>query len=252
MTATKPVKPATARLKAGILWEGESPIDGAPIVCILTVGSKNSKTGAMAQTWIIRSDLHPVDALKNGGDFSICGDCPHRPKQLGDRALSKLYRTCYVATMAPSAVYKAFKSGKYPTLDLKETAYKLAARSLRLGSYGDPAVVPLEVWRAIIGACSTTGYTHQWRTCDPSYSEFLMASCDSPADVITATANGWRVFYADQDPAPIIDGRKLALCPASKEAGRRTTCSECLACGGNRIQPNEIRPRQSLIRIAIH
>jgi len=250
--ATKPVKPRKPRLKAGILWQGASPIDGAPIVCILTIGSKNSKTGAMAQTWIIRADMHPVDALKTGEDASICGTCPHRPTELGDLALSKLYRTCYVATMAPSAVYKAFKAGKYPTLELQETADALAGRSLRLGSYGGPATVPLEVWRAIIGRCSTTGYTHQWRECDPNYSEFLMASADTPADVITATANGWRVFYADRDPAPIIGGRKLALCPASKEAGKRTTCANCLACGGNRIQPNEFKPRASLIRIALH
>lgn len=28
-----------------ILWEGTSPIDGAPLVCVLTVNSRNRKRG---------------------------------------------------------------------------------------------------------------------------------------------------------------------------------------------------------------
>ena len=39
-----------------ILWEGVSPFDGQPIVCIVTglsQGSANGKTGTMLQTWIL-------------------------------------------------------------------------------------------------------------------------------------------------------------------------------------------------------
>lgn len=251
--ATKPVKPRKPGLKAGILWAGPSPIDGAPIVCVLTVGSKNSKTGAMAQTWILRSDIHPVDALKTGEDASICGTCPHRPRELGELALSKLYRTCYVATMAPSAVYKAFKQGKYPMLNLEETAELLRARSLRLGSYGDPAMIPLEVWRTVTRNCAITGYTHRWRECDTAYADICMASCETLLDIARATEKGYRVFYASPNPEPrTLDNRVLATCPASKEAGKRTTCANCLSCGGKHIQPNELKPRASLIKIALH
>jgi hypothetical protein len=56
-------------------------IDGSPIVVIVNKidGSDNAKTGAMVQTFIIRSDIAPVAALQSGADYAICGDCEHRP-----------------------------------------------------------------------------------------------------------------------------------------------------------------------------
>lgn len=63
-----------------ILWEGKSPFDGAPIVLIATGyarPSKNTKTGALLQTWILRQDVAPHDAVASGADASVCGDCPH-------------------------------------------------------------------------------------------------------------------------------------------------------------------------------
>ena len=64
-----------------IAYEGPSLIDGAPIAVIINKidGSDNSKTGAIVQSFIIRSDVGPTDALKTGQDESVCGDCPHRP-----------------------------------------------------------------------------------------------------------------------------------------------------------------------------
>lgn len=69
-----------------VLYEGKSMIDGKPIVAIanrITDVSDNTKTGAMVQTWIMRSDVNPVDALKSGEDESVCGDCKHRPANSG-------------------------------------------------------------------------------------------------------------------------------------------------------------------------
>ena len=64
-----------------IAYEGPSQIDGAPIVVIVNKidGSENAKTGAIVQSFIIRSDVAPTDALKTGADESICGACVHRP-----------------------------------------------------------------------------------------------------------------------------------------------------------------------------
>ena len=76
-----------------ILYAGPSMLDGSPIVVIATgIGnkSKNSKTGGMIQTHIIRSDMKPMDAIWSGADASICGDCPHRGDGNGKR------RTCPV------------------------------------------------------------------------------------------------------------------------------------------------------------
>ena len=69
-----------------ILWKGYSLLDNQPIVVIATTGSKNSKTGDMVQTWILRDDIAPNQAVKTGEDYSVCGDCKHRGQ------------SCYVKT----------------------------------------------------------------------------------------------------------------------------------------------------------
>jgi len=54
-----------------IAYEGPSKIDGAPIVVIVNKingDSKNDKTGAIVQTFIIRSDIAPMAALQTGAD----------------------------------------------------------------------------------------------------------------------------------------------------------------------------------------
>ncbi len=64
-----------------LLWKGPSAIDGAPIALVATElkkASSNTKTGGMVQTYIIRSDVSPVDAIHTGADSSIAGACPHR------------------------------------------------------------------------------------------------------------------------------------------------------------------------------
>ena len=64
-----------------IIWEGASAIDGAPIRVIATglkTSSHNAKTGDLIQTWILRADMTPQEAVDSGADESICGGCPHR------------------------------------------------------------------------------------------------------------------------------------------------------------------------------
>src|SRR5271154_1354735 len=95
-----------------ILYQGPSLIDGAPIVAIAIAGkSSNRKTGNMVQTYILRSDLEPTAAIKQGLDVSICGDCRHRGDGTGKG------RTCYVNVgQGPLGVYRAFKRGRYPKI----------------------------------------------------------------------------------------------------------------------------------------
>ena len=69
-----------------ILYEGPSVIDGGPVVVIanrIAHASGNEKTGAMVQTFIIRRDMRPLEALSSGADKSICGGCIHRPANGG-------------------------------------------------------------------------------------------------------------------------------------------------------------------------
>ena len=221
-----------------ILYQGPSEIDGKPIIAIMTgfnSKSQNSKTGEMPQVWIIRDGIHPVDALRTGQDDSICGDCIHRPKYLGDDALRKWSRTCYVNTMALSQVYKSYLANTYELVDLDELAVKLSGLNIRLGAYGDPAAVPIHIWDKLCAHCKSTGYTHQWKRCDSRYAEYCMASCDSILDVVQSTAKGYRVYFVQTDSqVKQVSDIKLAWCPASKEMGRVTTCSKCMACSGTR------------------
>lgn len=211
-----------------ILWRGPSLIDGAPIVLIasgLAKGSRNAKTGAMVQTYVLREDLSPVEAIRSGADASICGDCPHRGATANGKG-----RTCYVnVAQGPLVTWKTFKRGRYPAA--ADVAAIGAGRIVRLGTYGDPAAVPAEVWRALTSQCvAHTGYTHQWRRA-PALRGLCMASADSAEDAREAQAAGWRTFrVALPCDAPKLE--RESVCPASAEAGRKLTCATCQACSG--------------------
>jgi hypothetical protein len=210
-----------------ILYHGPSMLDGAPIVAIATGFAKsgNRKTGAMIQTWIIRADMLPTDASKAGADASVCGGCPHRWATGG---------ACYVNIgQAPQAVFRAFRAGRYPHAT---TAVALAAlgkgRAVRLGSYGDPAAVPADVWRAFTSeAAMHTGYTHQWASGRAdSLRGLCMASADTAGERDAANAAGWRTFRIMAAGEARAKGE--AACPASAESGHKLTCAECGACNG--------------------
>src|SRR5690606_19236104 len=190
--------------------------DGAPIVMIGTgfgTKSTNRKTGDMIQTWILRQDLLPTEAIKTDDDKSICGNCPLRGIGGG------VHRACYVNLgQAPNNVYRTYRAGGYGRLP--ELRF-FNGRAVRLGSYGDPAAVPLELVASIASAAAGhTGYTHQWRTCDQRLREWCMASADSVGDYRAAKALGWRVFRVrSEHTTDRLRGE--AVCPASAEQGHK-------------------------------
>jgi hypothetical protein len=216
-----------------ILYQGPSLIDGAPIVVIanrIVSESGNAKTGAMVQSFIIRQDMRPLDAARLGYDFSICGHCPHRPTNDG---------SCYVNIgRSVESVFGAYKRGRYavPHVDYDtDMLPDLFADSVfRLGSYGDPAAAPYRIWaHATALVRARNGYTHQWRDF-PAFSSLCMASVDSEAQAVEARLSGWRTFRVRAATAPIMTGE--VVCPASEEAGKKTTCSDCRACGGTQAK----------------
>ena len=222
-----------------ILYEGASLCDSQPIVIIATgiqSASSNEKTGAMVQTWILRQDIEPHQAIKTGDDKSICGACPHRPINGG---------ACYVQVHnAPLSVYRAYKRGNYPHLSELESN-PLDGRIVRLGAYGDPAMVPVSVWdKALAGAAAWTGYTHQWHWCNPGMARYCMASADSPSDLVLAQAAGYRTFRIRTPEEPLQ--AKESICPASAEAGKKLNCASCKACGGT------AKGRKGSIGIIVH
>lgn len=224
--------------KGQIIYRGSSMLDGSPIIVIATDSSKNRKTGDLIQTWILRDDINPIDAVQTGADASICGNCPHRGDGSGKG------RSCYVSYFqAPQQVYKTAKSGGYTESDSVDM---FADRVIRFGAYGDPAAVPFEVWERIAKvAKGFTGYTHQWENADPRFSGICMASCDSEDDKFRANAKGYRSFRVRGEQDPILPGE--LVCPASVEGGKRLKCEDCLACGGTRFGKVSVRSNVSII-----
>lgn len=224
-----------------ILYDGPSALDGAPIIVAasgIVSPSRNPKTGPMIQVWILVRDLAPHIAVKSGADSSICGDCPHRGvlTTLRDGTSATKGRTCYVIPfMAPRNVFEQYQSGGYVPATLESAREIFAGRRVRIGAYGDPAAVPLAVWDTVLrDALAVTGYTHQWRDCAPGYAQYCMASADSALEREHAKALGFRVFRVKR--ADESRQRGEVVCPASAEAGQKTNCDACLACGGLRAK----------------
>lgn len=230
--ATDMLKALKKRAFAGvILWQGASAIDGAPIAVVATgivTKSRNGKTGIMVQTFVIRTDMHPVEALKIGADSSVCGQCPHRPFLKG---------ACYVqVARSVACVYRTMLKGRYaaPGIDYDPALIPDLFEGLvfRLGTYGDPAAAPFQIWRrATLRVAAKAGYSHQWR--DKRFAAFrllCMASADTESDHNDAHALGWRTFRVRLESEALLSGE--IRCPASKEAGYKTNCASCRACGG--------------------
>lgn len=204
-----------------VLWEGLSQIDGiTPVVCIITMNSKNEKTGDMPQTWILLQDVHPNEAVKQNLDYPICGDCVHR-----------LRRSCYVEVwQAPSNIWEAWKRGNYPMAP-EHLDRLLKFRMVRFGAYGDPAAVPIGVWDAVADMSrGTTGYTHQWRD-HPEFAKYCMASVESAAERDEAKRLGFRTYRVTDQPERIA--HKEVMCPAAKKTGVGMSCIDCGHCNGN-------------------
>jgi len=235
----RPPKP-----RGHVIYRGPSLLDGRPIVAVAITKSKNSKTANMVQTYIIREDIDPRDASRTGEDYSICGTCPHRGTPQPDKAsgLAK-ERSCYVVIgQGPVIVYKSLARGIYPDATKPlEIAALGKGRMVRLGTYGDPAAVPSYVWKWLIhGAKGHTAYSHQATTQGAAFDPALyMRSADSLSEAAFAWGQGQRTFRIIAHTDEVVQGREI-LCPASEEAGRKTTCVACGLCGGASVKAKSI------------
>ena len=224
-----------------VAYEGPSIIDGALIVVIINkvhTASKNDKTGAIVQSFIIRSDVDPVQALQTGDDVSVCGQCEHRPVLARESGAAP----CYVqVAKSVLAVYGAYRRGRYVKADAATIAAALAGKIVRIGTYGDPAAAPAQMWTQITRyAAGRRGYTHQWDRPGfdvDAWAPLVMASADTIDQAAKANLLGMRVFRVSQG-VDVQPGE--AMCPASAEAGRQSTCAKCTLCAGTSIKARDI------------
>jgi len=212
-----------------IVYQGASMLTGEPIVAIVTMKTINKKTGAMAQLWILRSDMHPVEALTNGSDEAICGGCQFR-KSLGG--------ACYVNVgQAPGAVYRKYVDPErgYPVC---EDFSVFEGIKMRFGAYGDPAAIPVSILTTIKGFVkNNTSYTHQWK--DNKDNEALkqvsMASVDNVEEAVEAIKAGYRTFRVTNDINTLR--KDEIVCPNDTHG---TQCSDCGLCGGTSVTAKNI------------
>lgn len=226
-----------------VAWRGQSRFTGDQIVIVITQGSTNSKTGDMDQSWIILQDVHPFYATRTGADAGICSTCRHRSDGAG-------HRSCYVTVQhGPAGIWRALQEGRYPDLGLAAQRERLRGRNLRFGAYGDPTAAPFWIWCELASMVhGWTGYTHFWSDCSPEFKRLLMASVDTEQEAAAAQALGWRTFRVRQ--SQLLPGE--IVCPASEEAGHRTTCERCRLCGGTAVQSDGTRGRGPNIAIYPH
>lgn len=240
-------------MKSAVIWTGNSRYDGSPLVAILTGmdgSSANPKTGtgesAMAQLYILRADIDPNAAMQ-GHTSGNCGNCKHQSTY--DAVTAKWTPgSCYVQVFfGPGSAYRAWVNGSYPVLTPAEAANICRERGIpiRIGAYGDGALIDPKVLRSIvrgIGSTGWTGYTHAWRE-QPHAKRSLMASVDTPDEARTAWAKGWRTFRTRLASEPLLPGE--IACPASAEMGYRTVCATCRLCDGTR--PGDTRRNIAII-----
>jgi len=239
-------------MKTLVIYDGPSvmpsPGFGEPVIALLTQGSTNSKTGNMPTLWVLPKDVGVWEAVRSGADACVCGDCPQRKT-----AVARDAPLCYTygnVLRAAVSMQKAHHKGnqldatkwsvRQLTHYLECSARYGGVKAIRSAAYGDAAALPLLVWQKLDEArrqagLGIRGYTHQWR-----WATHLrlthMASAHTLQDIQASKAEGWRHFLSNDEAAvdailaqPGVDD---AMCPASKEAGYLTNCTNCTACSG--------------------
>ena len=219
-------------MKRIVLYEGPSAIDGTPIVALtadIDRKSSNVKTADEVQTYILRQDVKPNDAIKSGDDTSVCGGCAHRSQASGGSG------ACYViAFRGPLAVWGAYKRDNVIRPTDAEISAMVAGRIIRLGAYGNPSAIPADRWRVLLAQSKGhTGYDHRWRDIDPTvWAPLVMASVDTPDEAREAMAMGYRTFRTRLPGEVVLPSERM--CPASHEFGQVLTCETCRQCDGTR------------------
>ena len=220
-------------MPGSVIYRGPSEIDGQPIVVVAIWSSTNRKTGDMLQTYILRSDLPPLEANKLGEDYSICGDCALRGTPTLDPDKKQAEdRPCYVVLgQGPTQVWKGLQRGIYPGHTTPQQRRDLGrGRMVRIGTYGDGAAAPEYVWDHLLdGAEGHNAYSHNGG--DPF---IYMVSADSLTSARSAWSSGFRTFRVVHDTSHLQPNE--ILCPSS----RGVQCVDCRLCGGSQVRAKSI------------
>ena len=195
----------------------------------LTSQSKNKKTGNMIGISILPLAEKPSDSIKHKADGPQCGTCALAAGTPGPWS-------CYVNPISLNSVWTATVRKKVSKLVGK--FLELTPTPIRLGTYGDPAKLPLELLKKLVSGRKYTGYTHEWETCNPEYSKYLMASIDHTNSKEKAISKGYRTYRILGELDTLDDDEIMCPHPAVQ-------CADCRLCSGNGIRAKNIAVRVS-------
>jgi hypothetical protein len=220
-------------MPGAVIHRGPSKIDGQPIIVVAVWASTNRKTGDMLQTYIMRSDLPPLEANKLGEDYSICGNCALRGTPTLDPTKKQAEdRPCYVVLgQGPTVVWNGLQRGIYPDYTNRQQRRALGrGRMVRIGTYGDGAAAPRFVWDDLLfEAEGHNAYSHNGG--DP---RIYMQSADTLPQAQAAWSSGFRTFRVVHDTSHLQPNE--ILCPSS----RGVQCVDCRLCGGTQVKAKSI------------
>jgi hypothetical protein len=200
--------------------------------------TSNSKTGDLIQNNFIPFEWIESDAkISTLSDKAVCFDCDHSKDKK---------KTCYVRK-GPSEMGLASKVRSLRNLGLDnipELSPELEAdlleaiegRGVRFGSYGEPILLGHDLVNKISKRAKFwTGYTHQWHK-NSWAKDYFMASVETTLLDKAAKNMGWRTFFVGDSV-----GSENVTCPASKEAGNKSTCDQCKLCMGTQSKAKSVK-----------
>jgi hypothetical protein len=208
------------------IWQGDKIFAA---LTGLTTQSKNKKTGAMLGVSILPIAEKPSDSIKHKNDGPQCGGCSAAANSPGPW-------WCYVNPVALNGVWGATVRQKVSKL--VDKFLQLSPVPIRLGTYGDPAKLPIKLLKKLVSGRKWTGYTHKWQTCSPEYSALLMASIDRTNSKAAAIALGYRT-YRILGELDTLDSDEI-MCPYPA-----VQCADCRLCSGNGVKAKNIAVRIS-------
>ena len=157
-----------------ILFKDKSNYTGKEVISTITYTSTNIKTGDIPQITFLPVDSKPTDAIKNGEDKSVCGNCPLRPINHKDTPMED--KPCYVnCGYGPNAIYKTLD--KIEVHKVKTGQYEIG----RIGAWGGCDSIPKSSVLKIRSMFKKVlNYTHDWNNDKSNYLKaFTMASVHS-------------------------------------------------------------------------
>lgn len=208
------------------------------IVVNFQFDTNNSKTGNLVQNYIIpQTWLGTTAKISTLSDTDVCFDCDH------SKAKNK---TCYVrkgfSEMGLASKVRSLRKiglENIPELSPELEADLLEAidgRGVRFGSYGEPILLGEELVSKISNRAKFwTGYTHQWHKNNWA-KNYFMASVETELVARASQKLGFRTFFVGS-----TDSTDFVTCPASKEAGNKTTCDNCKLCMGTQSKAKSVK-----------